>query len=279
MRQRVAALVTATFALAAATLAWGSPAVADTPGFAARISQTPGTFTIGRDAKTLSAVVATDRARRCRTVRWALTVSTTGISLDQIKVDRIEGGRSVPIRAQVGADDARIVDVQLDTGQVCRGRNDTGEWRIAFTGPDDGRATFRATALDGAGGEELSSAEVSSRVVTAVAATPTAEPTAEPTATPSESVSPSATFSAEPTEAAAVVPQDVASSADPAALAARNTSGLSVLLPGLIVGAVLVFVGVALLLRLRARNRRRPADWGHEDTQMLPTGFYNLPSK
>lgn len=268
MPKRVAALVATALAGAAATLAWNTPAVADTPGFAVNITQAPQTFTIGKDVRTLDASVSTDRGgQRCRKVRWALTIQTQGISLNQIRVGRIESGQSFQVNAQLGADAAQIVDTQLDPGQLCRNQTVSAQWEIGFTGPDDGQVTFRVRALDTAG-RVLATADTGSNVVTPVSATTSATPPA------SASASPSSTFSAEPTEPAAVVPTDQIS-ANPAASATRGGPP-SVLGPGLIIGAVLVFVGVALLLRLRSRNRNPAfADEG----PALPTGFYNLPRR
>jgi hypothetical protein len=272
MPKRFGTLAAAALAVAAATMAWAAPAQADTPGFAVKITSAPDTFTVGEDARTVSAVVSTDRPdlRRCLKVRWALVVSTQGVSLDQIKVNRVENGQSVPVRADLQEDSARVVDAQLDPGQLCRNQTVTAKWTVSFTGPDNGSVTLAARALSQQG-RLLASADVSSRVVTAVANKPSTSPST------SASPSPSSTFTPEPTKAAVVAPLE-SSSVDPAALA-KNTSGLNVLLPGLIVGAVLVFVGIALLLRLRSRNRRNgPAGW-HQDTQMLPTGFYNMPRR
>src|SRR3954463_1727 len=167
MRQRVAALATAVLALAGATTAWAAPALADTPGFAVKVTQAPSTFTIGKSVRTLSAVVSTDRAKRCHRVRWALVIRTDSISLDQVRVDRIENSSSFPARAELGADAARVVDVRPDPGELCRGRTVTGQWKISFTGPDNGDATFEARALDG-GNRLLAAGSATSRVVTTV---------------------------------------------------------------------------------------------------------------
>ncbi|WP_433382208.1 hypothetical protein ACQPZX_18515 [Actinoplanes sp. CA-142083] len=262
---RVAALVAAS--LTCALAGWAAPASADVDGFAVNIGQAPGTITIGKQARTLTAVATTDRQRRCFKVRWALVIKTEGISLDQVRVNRVENGQTFAVRAQLRDDQARIVDVQADPGELCRNRTVTGRWDVSFVGPDDGRVTFEAQALDGA--RELSSAEASSRVVTAVAAKPSASASASP--------------SASPTAAEEAVADDQATpAADPTSAAALNpASGTpSVLGPGLIIGAVLVFLGVALLLRIRTRNRKeeqQPA-W-QAQTQNLPTGFYSMPQR
>ena len=265
MPKRYATWAAAGLAAAAAALAFAAPAAADTPGFDVKVTQAPDTFTVGKDAHTLSAVVSASKdrlQRRCIKVRWALIISTKGVSLDQIRVNRVEGGRSVAVRAQLQGEAARVVDSRLDPGQLCRNQSVAAKWTVSFTGPDNGSVDFSMRALSQQG-RLLASGGASARVVTPVAAKP------------SKSPSPSPTFSPEPTEAAAVVIHP--SSAGPAALT-KTSGGSSVLLPGILVGAVLVFVGVALLLRLRSRNRRQPAGPGwQQDTQMLPTGFYNMP--
>jgi hypothetical protein len=269
MRHRAAhaaALVAAS--LLCVLVGWTSPASADVDGFKVGIGQNPGTFTIGKQARTLTAVAGTDRQRRCFKVRWSLTVKTDGISLDQVRVNRVENGQTFPVKAQLRDDEARITDVQPDPGQLCRDRSVTGRWDISFVGPDDGGVSFEVRALDVAG-RELSSAQVSGRVVTPVAAKPSASPSATP--------SPSKTAD----EAAAVADDQPTPTFDKTSAAALNpaSSTPSVLGPGLIIGAVLVFLGVALLLRIRSRNRKddvqQPA-WQSE-TQALPTGFYNMP--
>jgi hypothetical protein len=263
--RRPAARFTTVLAFVAASLAWGLPASA-AEGFDVTVEREPGTITIGKDARTLTAVATTDREQRCRKVRWALTVRTEGVSLDQIRILRVENDRSFRIRTQVaGADTARLIDAQPDPGQLCPGRTVTGRWDVAFAGPDSGTVTFEASALE-ANGRELATTSTTSRVVTPVAATPSPTPTQEESTGPEEDEDEDggapgggATPADPPTSAAAL---------DPAAAA----GSFSVLGPGLIVGAVLVFVGVGLLLRLRARNRRDPVLAAQ--TRTLPNGFY-----
>jgi hypothetical protein len=274
MRHRLSALVTTGLALVAAVLAFSAaPASAAVDGFQVTFGQAPATFTIGQQARTVTASVATDRQRRCVKVRWALVITTDGVSLDQVRVNRVENGQSFRVRAQLGADAARITDTQADPGQLCRNQTDSAQWDISFTGPDNGRVTLAAQALD-LTGRELATAESSSRVVTAVADKPSDKP--------------SATSSARPTPTEAATEEPVADDQDtPAAKATTSSAALtptggtpSVLGPGLIIGAVLVFLGVALLLRIRTRNRRGDGDpaW-QAQTQSLPTGFYSMPDR
>jgi hypothetical protein len=141
---------------------------------------------------------------------------------------------------------------------------------VSFTGPDNGTVNFSMQAISQRG-QVLATGGATARVVTAVADKPSKSASAS--ASPSDT----STFSPQPTEAV-VANLPTSSSADPAALA-KKTSGLGVLLPGLLVGAVLVFGGILLLTRIRARNRKlAPGGPGwQQDTQMLPTGFYSMP--
>jgi hypothetical protein len=267
MRHLAARALTA-LTLVAASLAWASPASADVAGFAVNIGQNPATFTIGKQARTLTAVATTERqGRRCIKVRWALTVRTDGVSLDQIRINRVENDQTFRTRTQLSDDAASVVDAQFDPGQLCRDQTVTGRWDIAFTGPDDGEVTLEARALDAAG-RQLSSASTTSRVVTAVAAKPSATPSPSPSETATDEET-------EPVADPGTTPPDRATSA-----AALNPAAgtPSVLGPGLIIGAVLVFLGVALLLRIRTRNRKADPAW-QAQTQALPTGFYSMPRR
>jgi hypothetical protein len=254
--RHVAARVTAALTLLTASLAWAAPAHADVDGFDAKFGQAPSSFTTGKAARTLTAVVSTDReSRRCLKVRWTLIIQSRGVSLNQVKVNRVEDGKAFKVQARLTDDGARITDAKADPGQLCRGRTVTGQWDISFSGPDNGSVTFEARASEG--GKVLASASTTSRVVDAVAAKPSTSPT--PTTSPSQE--------------AAVADQPTPDQSSAGAAALNPSSGTpSVLGPGLIVGGVLVFIGVALLLRIRSRNRKNPA-WQTE-TQQLPTGFY-----
>lgn len=261
--------VLTTLAVVAASLAWAAPASADVDGFAVTIGQAPATFTTGKEARTLTAVASTDRQRRCSKVRWSLTIQTEGISLDQVRVNRVEDDQTFRVRVELGEDAARVTDVAPDPGQLCRNQTVTGRWDVSFIGPDNGRVTFTAHALDAVAGRELSSASTSGRVVSPVAAKPSNSPSASPS--PSES----------PTADTEPVVADDTPKADATSSAALNpTAGTpSVLGPGLIIGAVLVFLGVALLLRIRTRNRKAEEPAWQAETQTLPTGFYDMPRR
>jgi uncharacterized membrane protein len=84
-----------------------------------------------------------------------------------------------------------------------------------------------------------------------------AEPTpSSPSPSPSESEDAGDEAAVDEDESAEPVPAPAATGDDLAADRAASEGGVPSLLgPGLIVGAVLVFLGVGLLLRLRMRNR------------------------
>ncbi|MEV4350329.1 hypothetical protein AB0J83_38225 [Actinoplanes sp. NPDC049596] len=242
---------------------FATPARADVDGFSVKMDQAPATFTIGKAAKTLTAVISTEReGRRCLKVRWALTVETKGVSLDQVRVTRVENNQEFGVRTAIENDAAQIVDRQADPGQLCRDRTVTGQWAVAFTGPDDGEVTFTARALD-ATGRVLSTSGSQARVVSPVAAS------TAPSASPTPSPKPSATEDAPVAED--VVTEDPGEPSAGALVPASSST--SVLGIGLIIGALMVFLGVGMLLRLRARNRRNAA------LAELPTGFYTAPRR
>jgi hypothetical protein len=283
MRDRVAVRLITALALVATPLVLSAPARADVPGFAVTITQSPAAFTIGQPARTLTAVASTDQpGKRCLKVRWTLTIRTEGVSLDQVRFVRVENGAAFQVHAEAGPDFARVIDAEPDPGQLCRDQTVTGRWDIGFTGPDNGTVALEASAVD-TDGRVLSAAGASSRVVTGVAATPSTTPpqTAAPSPEPTEDPTGDATGEAtdDPTDNAgdigdtgdAGTPADDASSAG--AVSLKPASGTPSLLgPGLIIGGVLVFLGVALLMRMRMRNRKEAA-WEAEP----PTGFYTMP--
>lgn len=261
VRHRVA-LVTTALAVAAANLALPGRATAAEPGSEVTITELPATFGAGAEGRTLTVVASTDRVR-CRKVRWSLALRVDGPDLGQVDVGRIEDDGDFPVRVERDGDVARITDVQFDPGELCRGRTVTARYRISFDDDaETGQVRFQPQAFDAAG-KLLQETSGQSSVV-GQQSQATEAPTETPSPTPGESddpeysdPGPEATDEPEPAESRDAIG---------AVPAASNGGTPSLLGPGLIVGAVLVFLGVALLLRLRMRNResRRPA----------PTRFY-----
>jgi hypothetical protein len=263
-----AALLSAVLAVAAATLILPGRADAVEPGFRVDITELPGTFAAGADARTVT-VVASSEQNRCQKVRWSLLLAVDGPALGDVEVARVEEDGDFPVQVEnAGAGTARITDVQLDPGQLCRGRTVTARYRIGFD--DDatsGRVSFRAQAFN-AGRTLLQEASSRSQVEGE-------DDEREESASPSPSPSPSPSESSpEPEESATeeetAEPEPTSTDEDVAQVpAAGSDSGTPSLLgAGLIVGGILVFLGVGLLLRLRMRSRTP------KHSSQLPTGFY-----
>jgi hypothetical protein len=278
VRYRAAALVTTLTATALATLAWSAPASADVAGVQLRMTE-PQAFTAGGDPGTVTVVASSTGERPgCRKVRWSLTVRVQGVRLDQVRVRRIEGAAAFPVSVQAGRDSARIVDQRFDPGKLCPGRTVTATYAVAFTG-GAGAVAFTSEPRDGAG-RLLSTATAQSTVVPgeATASTAPTEPPASPSPSPSASdpdPSPSPSVSddaglAPPVDLPATTPPAVA----PAAAGHRDNSP-SLLVPGLVVGGMLVFLGVGLLMRLRMRSRRA----GRGAPGLPPTSFTTYPTR
>jgi hypothetical protein len=261
-----AALLSVVLAVGAATLILPGPAAAVEPGFQVDITELPETFTAGAEARTVT-VVASSEQNRCQKVRWSMLISVDGPDLDEVEVARVEENGDFPVEVRnAGAGSARITDVQLDPGQLCRGRTVTARYQIGFD--DDagsGRVTFRAQAFN-AGRTLLQEASSRSQVRGEEAEEKSPSPEASPS--PSESATPEPEESATEEETAEPEPTDT--EADVASVPTSGSDGgtPSLLGAGLIVGGVLVFLGVGLLLRLRMRSR------APKHSTQLPTGFY-----
>jgi len=267
VRHRAAALVSTVLALATAILVLPAPASAVVAGVRVQITRLPKTFVAGADATagTVTVVASNDGSTKgCRKVRWSMLLRVQGVSLDQVHVDRREG-KSFPVKVETDGDTARLTDVKFDPGSLCPGRTVTATYVVAFDG-GPGTVTFQAEAFDAAT-RLLQSATGSSRVVDETAADP-APNASDPAPDASESADPA------PSESDAVGAAGDGSSAPPAGAAdvAPNPASAaggtpSLLGPGLIIGALLVFFGVGMLLRLRTRGAKR-------DRGMSPTQYY-----
>ncbi|WP_173158763.1 hypothetical protein [Phytohabitans suffuscus] len=229
-----------------------STAVAASPASAAqgvtvRISEVTGRFEAGAAPAQLT-VVATKRTRECIKVRWSLVLRVENMSLDQVTVDRREEDGSFPVDFQRNGAEGRLTDERLDPGTLCRNRNVTARYAIAFD--DDaggGRVTLRVEAYD-ARNEFLESDTATSNV--RGDAPPSPSPSPSPTPTREEAAPP-----AEEDEAPPVAGAGVGGPTTPAA----NTGGSGLLPVGLAVGGMMVFLGLTLLLRARSKLlRTRP---------------------
>ncbi|GGN82051.1 hypothetical protein GCM10010112_59150 [Actinoplanes lobatus] len=260
MRHRITALTGAVIAGAVVnTVVWAAPAAADVEGFNVRVTA-PDRFTAGRNAQVVTAVVTSEN-RQCRKVRWALLVHSR-IDPGQLQVTRFEDNGPFATTDQTEGVTTTIVDNDLDPGEACRGRTVTGRWQVGFAGPEGGDVRFEVRAFD-AENTLLTAGGAAARVRGEV------EAEASPSATPEESAAPEESEEAAPEETR----EPTRAVADPdeteTALVADDTTLLG---PGLIVGGVCVFLGVLLLVRLRARARQ-----ARQDAQSTPTGFYRMP--
>ena len=263
MRHRAAALLSSVLAIAVATLTLSSPARAAVEGFKVTITQLPDEFEAGAKARTVQVVASTDNEGRCRKVRWSMVLKVDGVDLDQVKVNRVEDDDNFPLQVQADGDTARLTDVRFDPGSLCRGKTVTAVYRVAFDDDADGKVTFQAQVFD-ATTRLLEEASASSRVV-GERAEPSPSPSEE-SESPAPEESPVAVEDEESPEVAA--PPARADGDNLSANAASSEGGVPSLLgPGLIIGALLVFAGVGLLLRIRLRNRA-------PKHQQMPTGFH-----
>jgi hypothetical protein len=245
------ALLYAIAVVAAAVLAVPGQAIAAVPGFQVQITELPGQFSVGASPSSVTVVASTNAGRRCQKVRWSMLMKVNGIALDQVSVDRVEDEGSFALAVQSNGDTARLTDVDVDPGELCNGRTVTARYQVSFAeGVTDGQVTLQAEAYDTAE-RLLQAATVTREVVSGAAAEPTPSEEADPTPTDDDPADEESTDPAE--EAAEASPTAGAIAQVPASKPGGDPSMLGA---GLIVGAVLIFLGVGLLLRLRLRNQR-----------------------
>jgi len=264
------ALISAVLAVVTAVLVLPSPASAALAGFQLRLSA-PATLKAGANAKTVEAVVSTDTVRRCQKVRWSMVLRVAdGLTFDDLKVTRIEDNQEFPLNSQINGDTARLTDVQFDPGQLCRGSTVTSRYDISIDdGAPSGRLGYEVQAVN-ADNEVFSQASATSQVDGTAPASPTPTETATTAPTPTESDD--AADTGADADDATDAPSEAAAAAVPTDGVSANSASAqggvpSLLGPGLIVGALFVFIGVGILLRLRTRNKAPKA-------QPAPTSFY-----
>jgi hypothetical protein len=248
------ALLYSILAVATAIFAIPGPASAAVPGFEVKITELPGEFAAGAAASTLTVVASTDAGRRCQKVRWSMLMRVNGIDLNQVTVERVEDNGSFPLSVQANGDTARLTDVQLDPGSLCRDSTVTARYQVSFASEvTDGQVTFQAEAYDAAE-RLLQQATATREVVNGDAAADPAE-SPDPSPTPSAEASGDDEESTEPTEQE-TAPSGSKAPGSIAAVPRGSGTDTNLLGVGVIVGAVLIFLGVGLLLRLRLRSRR-----------------------
>lgn len=250
----------------------GAPATAAVNGFNVKITELPSTFAAGAEPGTITVVASTDVGRDCQKVRWSMLMQVDGVRLDEVKVERVEDSGSVQLQVESDGDTARLTDAELDPGALCPGRTVTARYQVSFSDDAaDGQVRFQAEAYD-VRAQLLERASATSAVVNAGdTAQPTPSPEATPSPTPSEDGSADDADSADSDVAGDdTSPTPQGSTTDIAAVPAANRGSSSLLGVGLVVGAVFIFLGVGLLMRLRLRARQA-------DEPAMPSGFNPMP--
>ncbi|MEV6495580.1 hypothetical protein AB0M20_44230, partial [Actinoplanes sp. NPDC051633] len=214
-----------------AALLLPSPARAEVDGVEVKMTELPGEFEAGDDAEVVEAVVSTENDGRCRKVRWSMVLTVDGVAIDDVEVERIEDDGAFPLRVRTEGSTARLTDVRLDPGELCRGRTVTARYRVRFDkDTPTGRVAFNAQAFD-AGRTLLAQTSATSKVEGSGAApSPSASSPAPAPSTPEPDES----------EEALIPPpaDDSGVALDPTAATPDSTPSL--LGPALILGALLV---------------------------------------
>lgn len=227
--------------LVACTAVTASPASA-AQGVTVQITDIDGRFAAGAAPAQLT-VEATKRTRECIKVRWSLVVRVQDMSLDQLTVDRREQEGSFPVDTRASNAEARLTDVRLDPGTLCRNRKVSARYTFRFDkDAGGGRVSLRVEAYDAR--NQFLESDTATRNVQGGKASPSPSPTPEQA---EEEVT-------EPTEEAEA-PIAGGGLGEPATPAA-SSSGSGLLPVGLAVGGMMVFLGFALLLRARRKLLR-----------------------
>lgn len=237
-----------------------APAAA-APGFTARFAELPDAFASGASPATVSVVVARSAGRDCLKVRWSMVLQVQELRIDQVRVERIEENGSFPVDIRADGATARVTDVQLDPGTLCRDRTVTARYAISFAeAVTKGQVSLAAEAYDA--NLRLLARETATRQVIGDPVPSSPAPTEpQPTDAPSDP-GPSGPAGADPSAGAAGGDggnpgggAGTGQALDPAA--DNRDTGLPLI--GFLIGAVLVFFGAGLLVRAGWRLRRSRA--------------------
>jgi uncharacterized membrane protein len=179
-----------------------------------------------------------------------------------VRVQRVEETGAFPLEVEADGDTARLTDARLDPGALCIGRTVTARYEVSFEGEaEDGEVRFQAEVFD-ARARLLQRASGTSQVVDGAERAEEEAPAerAEPSPSPSKTTpaDEDASRDAEVDQQDAGEEPAAAPAETPiAAVPAGNGGSTSLLGVGLVIGALLIFMGVGLLLRLRLRNRNQ----------------------
>jgi hypothetical protein len=244
--------------------------VAAAQGLTTQLRDVPGQLEAGEGASRISAVVSGNPGE-CVKVRWSLVIRADGLLLNQVGIDRIEQTGSFPVQVQINGNSARITDRQLDPGTLCADRTVTAQYDVAIADSvTDGRLTLTAEAFD-ARGNFLSRGSVERRVVSERSQRDPAdraerepveptEPAEEPTATEEADAEAPGAEADPPAGAGQPGAGQDGTGAGRADAAAESSGGTGLVQAGFVVGAVMLFLGVGLLVRLRSRLADEPDD-------------------
>lgn len=148
MRQLAVRLGVVLACVVVTVVAGAAPALG-IPGYRAEITGLPAEFTADGDPVTFSVVVSRDLGGECESVRWSLLVRVDGMSLDQVGTARVEQGQAFPLDIRADGGTARLTDTQLDPGTLCQDSTVTADYQFSFDrNVIDGRVTFTAEAYD-----------------------------------------------------------------------------------------------------------------------------------
>jgi hypothetical protein len=228
----------------------GDPAVA-AQGVSVEIVELPDRFIAGARPETVT-VVASKQGGDCQKVRWSMLLRLEGLSIEQLRVDRIEEDGSFPVDVDTDGESARVTDERLDPGTLCRNRTVTARYRLNVANDvQSGKMTVFAEAYDA----DLRLLERAGATRTIVGAAGPADPTAsaEPPTQPGAS-GPTAAPTGQPGATIDDPPADEA--ADQAATAGADDGG-GLPLAWFLIGGLLMFLGLSLLLNVRSRQRLR----------------------
>jgi hypothetical protein len=203
--------------------------------------------------------VVSKRTQGCLKVRWSMVLQVEGMSQDQVRIGRVEDNKAFDIQATQTNGGVRITDVQLDPGTLCPDSTVTALYQVAFLqGAADGRATFTPEAFTSDG--QLIGRDTVTRDVVGQGGQG-AQQSAQPNPSAAVSDSPSGD-AAQPTDQASASGAPAAGGAA-GAVNATSTSGAQAPVQvgpvGLVVGALMVFLGVGLLIKVSKRARRNRA--------------------
>ncbi|MEJ3750738.1 hypothetical protein WEI85_46720 [Actinomycetes bacterium KLBMP 9797] len=245
--------------MAAFGAATASPAFA-IEGVSLQITQMSDRFEAGEQAG--MTVVASKSSGGCLRVRWSMVMRVEGMRLDQVEVVRVEADRAFPLEVRnEGSERAQFTDAQLDPGNLCRNRTVTAQYALRFDDDiADGRVALEVGAFDAR--RRLLETTSATRNIGGGGSTPSPSPSASrsPSAAPSESES-AAPAGDEAAEAGEETEEPVAGTGAGDSINATPASGSSGMLPvGLAVGGMMVFFGLAVLVRARRRLRAQPAE-------------------